>query len=76
MKIIEDTLIKTIGKAFIYTICVVTTLCILLSLCNGNEMFITLFIFGIGIIFTMFLCTLLIIRAIKSNLVVKESTKL
>ncbi|MBW9158966.1 hypothetical protein [Clostridium tagluense] len=58
---------KTIGEAFIYTICVVIVLCVLLSCCNGNEIFIALFIFGIGIIFTIFLCTLLIVRAIKNK---------
>jgi hypothetical protein len=58
---------KIIGEAFLYTICVVIILCILLSCCNGNEIFVTLFIFGIGIIFTIFLCTLLIVRAIKTK---------
>ena len=58
---------KLLGKSLLYTFAVTTILCILLSFCNGNEIFVTLFIFGIGIIFTMFTCTLLIIEAINNH---------
>ncbi|WP_411168439.1 hypothetical protein ACH36K_15125 [Clostridium sp. MB05] len=58
---------KLLGKSLLYTSAVTTILCILLSFCNGNEVFVTLFIFGIGIIFTMFTCTLLIIESINDN---------
>lgn len=70
MKNIEKTLIKTIGQAFIYTLCVVTVLCIVVSFCNGtkdNEIFLAIFMFGTAIIFTIFLCTFLIVNAIKDK---------
>ena len=58
---------RLLGKSLLYTIILTTILCILLSFCNGNEIFVTLFIFGIGIIFNIFTCTLLIVDAINNR---------
>ncbi|MDU1032685.1 MAG: hypothetical protein E6423_16740 [Clostridium sp.] len=58
---------KLLGKSLLYTIILTIILCILISFCNGNEIFVTLLIFGIGIIFTIFTCTLLIVDAINNR---------
>ncbi len=58
---------RLLGKSLLYTIILTIILCILLSFCNGDEIFVTLFIFGIGIIFTIFTCTLLIVDAINNR---------
>jgi hypothetical protein len=66
----EKTLRKTIGQAFTYTLCVLTVICTLVALCNvpkDNEIFVAIFMFGTAIIFTIFLCTFIIVNAIKNK---------
>ncbi|MEW8955319.1 hypothetical protein [Clostridium sp.] len=57
--------IKTILSSLFCTICVLIGICILLSSSNGNEIFVTIFSFGVGLIFTLFFCTFLILEKLK-----------
>lgn len=56
-----------LGKATLYTLSLVTLLSLIISFCEGNEEFVTIFIFGVAILFTIIICTLIIIEYIKNK---------
>ncbi|WP_111928719.1 hypothetical protein [Clostridium tertium] len=56
-----------LGKATLYTLALVTLLSLIISFSEGNEEFVTIFIFGLAILFTIIICTLIIIEYIKNK---------
>lgn len=56
-----------LGKATLYTLSLVTLISLIISFCEGNEEFVTIFIFGVAILFTIIICTLIIIEYIKNK---------
>lgn len=56
-----------LGKAILYTFSLVVFISLIISFCEGNEEFVTIFIFGVAILFTIFICTLIIIEHIKNK---------
>lgn len=56
-----------LSKSILYTFYLVIFISLIISLCEGNEEFVTIFSFGVAILFAIFLCSLIIIEHIKNK---------
>lgn len=56
-----------LGKATLYTFSLVALISLIISFCEGNEEFATIFIFGVAILFSIIICTLITIEYIKNK---------